>query len=471
MKPKATKVYPREAAWQGHLDEGQREQLLAFVESSRHTLVEKVRRNEITGDGIYDDVRILLDDLPGGADQLPATEQLMRSPPEQRARMLQEALTELSHRLPPIPPPKQDGNGKGKGKGGQGQGQGQPTPQPAPNPAPKPASARQQTPKQAKQEKQETDGSPHLRERTLDEDLWFAEDGAQGHMGGGGGAQFLGQQRDKAVFYAVRELWEKLAIDYDHAQPIDEGSEKWSVPRIFKSRFNVNYVRHAKLDFARTVDDIYLVLDTSGSVHKFTKEIAAMAAASAGIVHLYHGTEARPQFAVRKATPLRFPGDRFPEWENKETESLFADRAAWEAFAQRFDEQHGVWNSFETQLAWWLRLEKPAPGSRLIFWGDTQGVGFLKPRVLRALVRPYKFCWLLPYPREHTVAEHYVRAQMRHQGLSHSREEWVAWAVDHPDATGGVEYPKLEGVGLPVLFDISDGQGIRRMLQRLQTIK
>lgn len=531
MRRKFTKLYGREADWQGHLDEELREVYLQMLESDRHTLVNKVQRGEDDGGVPYMLGKSLLDDLPGG-DTLPSMDVYESMRPEHRARTIQRMLTDLSDRLPLVLPPPQNGGGGGgnsqgqnnqqqqqsSGSGSSGNNPKSGTPSKSQQPqatTPKPAKPepKKQPPTTAAAVADKPTDKPATERGLVEEDDptkrkeievpdsiggWSTGISEKEPLdysdptddvpaaSGGGGKQILARTKDQPMFYAMRDVWNKLAVDTDFAHKLPEGSERWNLHRVFKSHYNVSLLRNAKEDYGVTVEDIYFSLDTSGSVRAMADRIAAMAAASVGVVHLFHGTEGRPEYKILRKEPLKFPEQSFPEWDNKDTglNSLkFKDPSSsemkpeFEAFRKRFEEKWrplyphvgkswGYGNmSFELDVAWMLETERPAPGSLLAFWGDTQGLGLYNTDLLKAIIRPYRFVWMYCYSRQ--------RMQDYLHGFDLNDEPSLR---KHLKAYTGSAFSQAEVVkfllaGLPVIFDVNGGESLRVAMRQLEVLK
>lgn len=311
----------------------------------------------------------------------------------------------------------------------------------------------------------------------------------------GGGEQYRSLTKNAGLFWAIRDLINKLAVDTDWLDTIPEGVDKWDTGRVFRSGFNASYLRNAKDDYRVTVDEMFLSLDTSGSVREYADEIAAMAAGAVGLVRLFHGTEGKPQIEILRKNALKFPGQAFPEWDegrnarlvrNPELDPEKVDGAARRAggrhysdYSPEFTSFYQAWyeeqcahypdlraylggEHFEVYLAWLLYRYRPAPGTRLLFWGDTHGVAFANPYLIKQMVRPYRFVWMTPFTfeeREQWIQENGGQEVLDRQ---FGRGEW--WRVDH------AEFVKLEYAGLPVLHGVNSASSVRQSLRRIQTL-
>lgn len=155
-------------------------------------------------------------------------------------------------------------------------------------------------------------------------------------------------------------LFEKLAFERAPYGRTAE-RERWDARLLARGRFVPNRIPVAKS--GHEVDhEIYFVLDNSGSMAPHAAMLAALLEASRHVVRVYMGSEAHPQEAADGSyrAPYR--------------------------------------HSFADQLEEWLTAVHPAPGSVLIFWGDTcdMHVRGEEARV-RRLLRPYRAYWLGTY--------------------------------------------------------------------------
>lgn len=352
--------------------------------------------------------------------------------PQQKRLDLQRLATRLSHTFNPKEK-EGDGNGQGKGKNEEGQSAAKARPQPEPD-----------------EEEKENE----------EDDDWTPAESS-------GGDSHYGVVEDDSLFYAVRYLISKLAEHDDYSEMVPFGHARWDAKRVISSYWDPLMLEEAKQDYARQVDDVYLILDTSGSVSALANNIAAIAAGAAGIVHLYSGEEARPQRKVERTTPLRTSRDPFPEWENQSfvhSRERHADYKAWlDAFMAEYKPLYPEWtwgaDSFEAELAWFLHVEKPPKGSRILFWGDTCGALFGCPRLLAALLRPYRPAWLYS-----TTFDADWDQDMRN-AFPPERLIYKPRDLNH------VEWPKLEAVGIPVIENIRTAENVRGMLQTLQMLR
>lgn len=352
--------------------------------------------------------------------------------PQQKSLDLQRLVTRLSHAFNPKEK-EQDGDGNGDGKGNQkqeGDQQG--------------SSGRGQAPREEEEEDEE---EPDYS---------------------GGGENKYGNVDDASLFYAVRYLISKLAEHDDFTETVPFGSAKWDAKRVLSAYWDPILLEEAKRNYARQVEDIYLILDVSGSVEDLADNIAAIAAGAAGIVHLYQGQEARPTEKVLRSVPLRTPRDPFPEWHSPESvgQRKFSnhDQETWrEAFYNEQRPLYPEWawemGAFEMELAWFLHVEKPPKNSRILFWGDTQVARFGCPRLMASLLRPYRAAWLLSEPYRENWAES--------QAIHHSQNDLIYY----PSRFTSPEWPKLEAVGIPVIENVQTAEHVRGMLQTLQMLR
>ena len=528
MKKKFTKTYGQDAPWLDPLAVDTSK--LEMVGEKRHTLVQEIAQADdhtidgaLTGAVEFEVARDFYNNLPATTEtRYPAVADFINTRGrEQRARLMQRLLTDLAKRMDyvelPPPPPQGGGGGGGNpppsgGSGQQGQpqrqpGQGQPQPQrsrpgreggPAQTPAPQP---KPQQPKPAQapapaaqgkkaEESPAPSADPCMTEVTnkLDE----APPVEREHSGGG--VQYRSETKNAGMFYAIRYIIQRLAVDVDWLATTPEGRDTWNLGRIFRSGYNPNYLRNAQDDRLVTVDEMFLSLDTSGSVLAYAEEIAAMAAGAVGLVRLFHGTEGKPQIEIRRKSPLAYPGQAFPEWDEGRDARLVrnpglpsedingrAKAAGGRHYSQyspeserfltawmREQEAHypqlvGNWHSenFEAYLAWWLHVYRPAPGTRLLFWGDTQSVGFANPWLLKQMVRNYRFVWMTPYTPDNIA--HYLRY---YDGEASMRRQFAQGNFNNYSC----EFFGLEYVGLPVLHGVNSASSVRQALRRIQTL-
>lgn len=371
------------------------------------------------------------------ADGLPFVSQhnpWLDQPAEVKRAKTQSLLSRISNALRPRPEgngQQGDGDGKSKNQGGEGQ-----TPQGHSAPTRRSSSV-------PKEKESNQEWEPYV---------------------GGGGEQRHDEHTQESIFMSIRRLLQKLAEETDYSQVVENGRDRWDAKQLLVGRWNPTRIPLAKRDFATRIDHIYLSLDTSGSVDAYTSEIASMAAGAAGIVHLYTGTEGKPQYRVDRKEPLHSPNSPFPEWQNQSpmVYALGQDDKRFLEFERRFFEQ---WRPlypalqgycFELWVAWLLEAEKPKPGSRLLFWGDTRCVYIQAPQLLAHLVRKHRFAWLFPYARDYSpTATRYI-------------ENGPEWVIRNADSITDWEWGKLEAVGLPVLFEVKDAVSIQRAMRELQ---
>lgn len=525
-KKKFTKTYGEEAQWQGLVPEDIRKTDLELVGNKRHEVVNEIRGADayttdgmMTGADEYSAARDLYNDLPDVTPAVyPDVYTFMALDNEAKARTMQRLLTDLSKRMEYVelpPPPPQGGGGGGGGggtppRGGQppkqpGKGQGQPQqgqgqqPQPGQGQGQQPqgGGGGQPSPPQPQYGTNEVKRNQQGRPAAAKDQRMTGVENTPPESSNisGGGMQYRSLAKNAGLFWAIRDLINKLAVDTDWLDTIPEGADKWDTGRVFRSGFNANYLRNAKDDYRVTVDEMYLSLDTSGSVRMYADEIAAMAAGAVGTVRLFHGTEGKPQIEIMRKNALKFPGQAFPEWDEGRNARLVRNPelaatevtgdarhaggshysqysaefnafiAAWMKEQEaNFPTLPSYWNHeyFEPYLAWLLYRYRPTPGTRLLFWGDTHGVYFANPYLLKQMVRNYRFVWMTPFsPRE-------VEGWTKEMGGKEQLEEYFQhdkwWKVDR------AEFLKLEYVGLPVLHNVNSAASVRQSLRRIQTL-
>lgn len=430
---KHTKVYrrdiPRTHASDtfGKNNDQQWDNNLAWLENNRSHMAKQARKGETLAAYYYNIALEALREVGGRVDDFARSGDDWwgeGNNPAQRAADMQRLTTRLSQTFNPEEK-KSDGGGGGESTEGRAS-------KPAPAPHKKDADGDDKTP-----------------------------------MRGGGGKQTYAEADDASLFYAVRYLITKLAEHDDFSDTVPFGHTRWDAKRVLSAYWDPLLLAEAKQDYARQVDDIYLILDTSGSVDHLAKNIAAIAAGAAGIVHLYTGTEARPHYKVRRSTPLRTPRDPFPEWQEDLQEVVrnnADDEHVWlDAFYKEHHHLYPEWawglDSFEIDLAWFLYKEKPPKNSRILFWGDTQYAYIGCPRLFAALLRPYRPAWLLSEPYEESW-QTYMQQRFDEQRL-----------VDSPGHLSSPEWPKLQAVGIPVVENIQTAEQVRGMFQTLQLLR
>lgn len=426
------------------------------------------------------------------ADELgietPSAGEFSRMSPQQRAKALQQTLTRFSQKFKPneFLEDGNQGQDQGQGQPGKGDGQGQPSPGKG-KPSNKPAEGPPQgsAPSQAQGEPEKPDvhdfEDPHesgeagkAGEYTgeLDDDWEEDEEEEEGRSRptGGGGDQIRANNAaspEQSIFEVIKQMLEALAVSPDYADRDDLGEDVYDLRRIIAARASPMMLNNAKRDRPVIVEDMYLMLDTSGSVSEYAGKIAAMAAGAAGLVHIFTGTEARPEFYVDRNRPLASAAEPFPEWRRQK--SVNEPKAQWLRFIRHFDSTYlaGRYTgfgcsegSFEAQFAWWLEKWQPRSGSRIIFWGDTHACGFAHPKLFKSLCEPYRVIWLLPQPRNEW--ERYFRDRY---GASRDERPTLEQLDRNASDYHSYEHLKLEAIGIPCLFGIHNPVGIRQALQ------
>jgi len=163
-----------------------------------------------------------------------------------------------------------------------------------------------------------------------------------------------------AVSRELRKLFEKLAFERAPYGRTDE-LEYWDGRKLVLSKVNPNKLMCAKSGKEKDMG-IYFFLDDSGSMYPYAKMFKGLLEASKHVVNTYVGSEAHPEKAVDG--------------------SYCTDYV----------------HSFFEQLKKWIDTVKPAPGSVLIFWGDTCDMNIRgDERKVRRLLRPYRVYWLGTY--------------------------------------------------------------------------
>lgn len=263
---------------------------------------------------------------------------------------------------------------------------------------------------------------------------------------------------NERMFTVVRDQFERLAAEPDPSDREPEGDEVWNARRIVKAYWRPDIYPIAKQNLARSPENIYFILDTSGSMQEFADVAASLAAGALGLVHLYHGSEAHPQVRIDRSEPLHSPKQfKGLGQTNSSQNYLHVEGGEAQTFVcsdqvpgyRAFRREH---SGFEGNLAWWLKQEKPPKGSRLIFWGDTHGVSFENTRMIRRMLRDYRFTWLLPFK----VGE-------EHDNFGDTDEH----VLNHHESGYG-EYVKLLAAGLQVIGGASSPEGLRVALRKLK---
>lgn len=282
---------------------------------------------------------------------------------------------------------------------------------------------------------------------------------------GGGGKQIRAEVSDETHFYAARQAILNLAVAPDVMNREELGDDVIEPRRLLAARYNPAILLSLRKELGKTIDDVYIILDTSGSVSAFADKIATIAAAAAGIVHLYSGSEARPQYKVNRSTPLASPSSPFPEWEDQEPlwgeddkeASAFAEQFTKENYDGFVDEDGDAYggNSFEEDVAWWLECEKPPIGSHIIFWTDTHGCGILRPTLLKSLLSNYHVTLMLPQTRDEAL-------------YYYDSESMLQYMVENGLKDNGnsrIESYKFQAMDVPVLYDVKDGASFAEALR------
>lgn len=163
-----------------------------------------------------------------------------------------------------------------------------------------------------------------------------------------------------AVSRELRKLFEKLAFERAPYGRTNE-LEYWDGRKLVLSKVNPNKLMRAKSGKEKDMG-IYFFLDDSGSMYPYAKMFKGLLEASKHVVNTYVGSEAHPEKAV--------DGSYCTDY---------------------------VYSFFE-QLKKWIDTVRPAPGSVLIFWGDTCDMNIRgDERKTRRLLRPYRVYWLGTY--------------------------------------------------------------------------
>lgn len=297
-------------------------------------------------------------------------------------------------------------------------------------------------------------------------------------VGYGGGGKTLDldlpmRKPEERLFHTVQEAFMRLAGEPDVSDKVPDGTEAWWAKKLAVARWKPQTVPTAKHDWVRSPEDIYFILDTSGSVSQWANIIAAMAAGALGLVHLYHGPEAHPTFQILRNTPLKTPsafkglGREYGTVREGKDGGKTAEKqkdvcnTAVVGY-DKFWGAHRLSHCWDTDLEWWLKQVKPAYGSRLIFWGDTMSVNFKDPQYIKRLLRPYRFVWMLPFGLDEWK-RHYMG-----RGLAVGDVPDFDKLLQNPTAYSSCEYLKLLAVGLQVIGNASSPGGMRDALRRVK---
>lgn len=166
--------------------------------------------------------------------------------------------------------------------------------------------------------------------------------------------------RGLSVSRELRELFEKLAYERAPYGRTDE-LEYWDGRKLVLAKANPNNFMRAKSGKEKDTS-IYFFLDDSGSMYEHARMFQGLLEASQHVVHVYRGSEAHPVEAVDGSYQSEY-----------------------------------IW-SFYDQLKKWIDTVRPAPGSVLIFWGDTCDMNIRgDEQKVRKLLRPYRAYWLGTY--------------------------------------------------------------------------
>lgn len=160
----------------------------------------------------------------------------------------------------------------------------------------------------------------------------------------------------------IRALLEKLAFERAPYGHTDEQS-RWDGKKLALGRFYPHHLPVAKS--GREKDhEIYFMLDDSGSMYQHSQMFQSLLEASRHVVRLFVGSEGRPCEEVNGTFKAEYS------------------------------------HSFAKNLEIFLLHFRPAPGSVLLFWGDTCDMHIRGEELkVRALLRPYRAYWLGTYEK------------------------------------------------------------------------
>ncbi len=195
---------------------------------------------------------------------------------------------------------------------------------------------------------------------------------------GGGGHRSKDGEIDPSLFYAMRQIIQMLANDPDTLEQ-QEGEELWDTRRLIRGRVDPQAIQTARcLDDSVTHDNLFLVVDNSGSVWHLAKVFTSLVASAAGIIRVFRGSEAHPNEELSLHEPLRSPNVE-PQWQVSWTQEY----------------QH----SFADNLESWIKAVHPRSGARIIFWGDAIDMNLPDEQIdrVRHLLASYHPVWLMSH--------------------------------------------------------------------------
>ncbi|GHP00712.1 hypothetical protein KSF_107590 [Reticulibacter mediterranei] len=222
---------------------------------------------------------------------------------------------------------------------------------------------------------------------------------------------------ESTMFLAIRQVLYQLA-DHPDRWRRQNGQRHWDQRRIVKSRFAPHTLLRAKYTYPCSHDNIFLIVDDSGSASVragLADQMKSLIAGALGVVRVFAGSEAHPD---KEYTIERKP-------------SKFCEDLPWkEAWTQPYV------HDFTSSVKGFLAYAKPAPGARLIFWGDAMDMHLRDPERLCILLKRYRPLWLLS-----------------HDGRS---------------SYSGYEAPRVMAAGIPIEKNIASGDALLQALRHVQ---
>jgi hypothetical protein len=192
---------------------------------------------------------------------------------------------------------------------------------------------------------------------------------------GGGGHRAVDGTVDPSLFYAMRRILVMIA-DAPDALAYQDGDALWNAQMVARARFAPHTLPQARHAEETTHDNLFLIVDDSGSVSALAHVFTSLAASAAGLIRVFAGSEAHPNEEWTLPAPLKSPYARLT-WQVR-----------WQQEYQR---------DFCANVRTWLAYARPQPGARLIFWGDAIDMHLADAAELRVLLRSYRPTWLMSH--------------------------------------------------------------------------
>jgi hypothetical protein len=196
-----------------------------------------------------------------------------------------------------------------------------------------------------------------------------------GGVGGDGGHRAQAGHIDPSLFYAMRRVITMLA-DAPDALAYQDGDALWNAQMVARARFAPHTLPQARHAEETTHDNLFLIVDDSGSVSELAHVFTSLAASAAGLIRVFAGSEAHPCEEWTLPAPLKSPYAPLT-WQVR-----------WQQEYQR---------DFCANVRTWLAYARPQPGARLIFWGDAIDMHLADAAELRVLLRAYRPVWLMSH--------------------------------------------------------------------------